>query len=131
MRKDEILENIENDVYTSKLKYPSKPEGYNEEGYIYNLDETVRWNREHRTKLMAEYAGQIVMYNEEKSRCENKFKTDLINAIIYENIFTEKQAELIYEKAWDEGHAYGLLEVTNTAFELSDLVYACIEASKY
>ncbi|WQJ53349.1 MAG: hypothetical protein [Wendovervirus sonii] len=41
----------------------------------------------------------------------NKIKQPLIEYIHKSGNFSEKQAEMIFDKAWEEGHAYGIKEV--------------------
>lgn len=49
----------------------------------------------------------------------NNFKKQLIEVAVNEYNFTPKQAEIIFNKAWEDGHAFGYSEVR---FEFESLI---------
>ena len=67
----EILYNLE--AYNNKMEFPKKPEGYRKEGYVYDEDQSVKWNREHRESLELEYQEGLSNYQREMScMCGNR-----------------------------------------------------------
>ena len=112
----EILYNLE--AYNNKIEFPKKPEGYRKEGYVYDEDQSVKWNREHRESLELEYQEGLSNYQRESSRLELQFKHDLIRASEKEYKINYQQGEIFYKEAWNEGHSEGLEEVVNQMIKL-------------
>lgn len=122
----DMIENIDN--YNIKLKYPKRPDGYNNENYVYDENKTVKWNREHRLELIEKYKKEQNIYNEEKNNIEHKFKSDLVELIKNEYNFSYAQSNIIFSKAWEQGHSDGLISVINEARYLSDILYEMLNA---
>lgn len=107
----EIKNNIT--AYENSLEYPKKPEGYRKENYVYDENRSVKWNREHREELEKEYEEKRDRYRKEGYDLELQFKEDMINATKEEFNLNEKQAELIFNRSWEEGHSDGYESVVD------------------
>lgn len=107
----EIKNNIT--AYENSLEYPKKPEGYRKENYVYDENKSVKWNREHREELEKEYEEKRDRYRKEDYDLELQFKEDMINATKKEFNLNEKQAELIFNRSWEEGHSDGYESVVD------------------
>jgi len=60
-------------------------------------------------------------YMAESRRISDRFKTDALTEV---GLSDHSKRDLIYEKAWADGHAYGYSEVFNCLGELADFVKA-------
>lgn len=125
---EEIIEKIENGYYNNPLKRPIKPEGYGKENYVYNEEESVRWNREHRIELENKWKEEWKVYMEAGSKKEKELKNNIIEAIAAYSDLTESQAEVIYNKAWENEHDEGIIQVINESRELSDFISEVISS---
>ena len=125
---DELIDAIKNDDYKVKMEYPKRPEGYKKENYVYDENQTVKWNREHQEILSKKYQQDLKDFHGETSNKEINFKNDFINSIVNEYKLSDKTANLIYNKSWDQGHAEGLLSVVYEAKDLLDFVVEIIKS---
>lgn len=123
-----IIEKIESGYYNNPLKRPVKPEGYGKENYVYNEEESVRWNREHRIELENKWKEEWKIYMEAGSKKEKELKNNIIEAIANYSDLTESQAEVIYNKAWENEHDEGIIQVINESRELSDFISEVISS---
>lgn len=119
---EKIIENIESGFYSNPVSRPVKPEGYGKENYVYNEEESVRWNREHRLELENKWKEEWKTYMEAGSKKEVEFKNDLIKAIASYSDLSESQAEVIYNKAWENAHSEGAVQIVNESRELSEFI---------
>ena len=123
---EKILENIKNGKYENKRPYPKKPEGYKKELYIYDENQTVKWNKDRQQQLTEWYIKDLDEFQNESNRVSKLFREDLIKEISYQTKLSEKQSEVIYNKAWEEGHADGMESVVYEARDLVDLILEII-----
>ena len=66
-----------------------------------------------------------------KERCEfEKFKKDLIDELM-SNGFSMPNAEIIFTKAWTDGHSCGYEEVKSYAYEYADMVEKIMKPTAY
>lgn len=68
---------------------------------------------------LVEYKRAKTAYNQEVSSLEQEFRNDLE---AYYDMTNHPKADRLYNKAWDMGHASGLLEVANYYENLVELV---------
>lgn len=110
---DELIENVKNEGYKVKVEYPKRPEGYKRENYVYDENKSVKWNREHREKLEKEYSDSLKAYLKRSTDLELQFKEDLITLEMKRYKINKDQANLVYKRAWEDGHSEGYEEVIN------------------
>lgn len=55
----------------------------------------------------------------EERRKEEEFKEKLVTSAMEDYGFSRKQSEMLFSRAWDEGHAFGYHEVQN---DFDDLI---------
>ena len=67
---DELIDAIKNDNYKVKMEYPKRPEGYKKENYVYDENQTVKWNREHQEILSQKYQQDLKDFHGETSNKE-------------------------------------------------------------
>lgn len=115
---EEIKNNLKD--YENKLEFPKRPEGYKKEGYVYDENQSVKWNREHRLELEKDYSDKLTEYQKESSNLELQFKHDLIRSSEKVYGINYKQGEIIYNQAWDQGHSYGYSQVVDDMITLLD-----------
>lgn len=118
---NDISSNIYEGVYSPKAKFP-KTIKYQDD-YIIDENKSVKWNREEVEKLNKDRTVKLKEYRLAQSKSENRFIKDL-ELYIINNGFNEKQANLIAQRAWDEGHSGGLHEVL---VEAEDLIEFAVE----
>lgn len=126
-----INEKVYNNEYTVKLEYPKRPEGYKKENYVYDENQTVKWNREHQEELANKYQEELQKYHNVANQMETQFVNDLIEALMTNYKFTEVQAKNIYKKAWEEGHADGLSAVIGFAIDFADFTKSQLNNEQY
>lgn len=95
----EVLERVNNNYYKSEVKRPVRPEGYKVENYVYNEEESVRWNREHRLELEENYIKELEKYQEAERAQSMNFQYDLEKAINNEYNINAAQFKLLFNKA--------------------------------
>lgn len=127
---EKIKNNIELEKYTNKMKYPKKPEGYKEKNYIYDENQSVKWNEEHQVELTNKYIEELMKFQEETNRLQLEFREQLIASIIVEFNFNKAIAKIIYKVGWEEGHSTGLLSVVEEAIKYAELTEEILIASK-
>lgn len=115
---EEIKNNLKD--YENKLEFPKRPGGYKKEGYVYDENQSVKWNREHRLELEKDYSDKLTEYQKESSNLELQFKHDLIRSSEKVYGINYKQGEIIYNQAWDQGHSYGYSQVVDDMITLLD-----------
>jgi len=105
--------------YKNKMTYPVKPKKPVLKG---NIPQDYR---DHASALEA-YEKEMILYNEEVNRWKNN--ESLILSTFVNDLFEEldikdnPKKNLLYNIAWDKGHASGLEEVFVIAEELVDLI---------
>ena len=124
---EDIEKRIEEDYYKVKLEYPKRPEGYKKENYVYDENQTVKWNREHQVELTNRYQEDLKDYHQAANAKDQEFQLDMQKAINQEYGFSVKQIDTILSKAWENGHADGLRAVVNEARELADFALDIIK----
>lgn len=60
-------------------------------------------------------------YNAEEARLMGEFEEDCINYLTSTTDMPERTARKIFNKAWQDGHAYGLYEVFSELEELGEI----------
>lgn len=125
---EEIIDRVHAGEYTNTKKRPMKPEGYGREGYVYDEEQSVKWNREHRIELENNWKEEWKLYMAAGSEKQLEFRKDLVKVIMTYADLTESQAEVIYKKAYENEHDGGIEEVINEAKELSEFITEVISA---
>jgi hypothetical protein len=134
----DIQNRIAQGAYTNKLLYPSK--GDYDKFYVYSKGQVVEngitiadaeVRRARRASWVAlGYTVEVVAgdaefravrdaYNAEDRRLDAQFKADLTAEY---DMVGHPKAELLFKKAWDQGHANGLANVVSIYDDLYDLV---------
>lgn len=124
----EILRNVNNGVYNPAVPYPTRDmyPSY-PEGYVFDPDKSVNWNREQREKNAEARLNALKRYTNARQAGENQFREDIIEYLIAEYGLNKKQADMILTRAWDESHSEGFREVANTANDLAGFVSDIME----
>lgn len=116
---DNIQTKLTNGGYETKLPYPTKPEGYHIENYVYDEEKSVRWNREHRLELENKYKEELSAYKESCSNKIDEFKNDLKKVILNTHNFNEDIAEYIIQKTYSKDIDY-MSDILWEAIDLAD-----------
>lgn len=126
-----VTEKVENGYYTTKLEHPKKPEGYKRDGYVYDENQTVKWNREHQEKLSEEYMLKLAEYHKDANTKEFEFQNDLIQELQTEYNITEIQASNAFKLAWEEEHADGIISVIDRAKFYAEFIRAILNDERF
>lgn len=122
--KNSLKKEILND-FTIWDNMPKKPSSQRYANY-YVIDEnqSVKWNREKVLEHNKKHDEEVERLNYER----NKFR-DCIHEKIYDYIKSEislnmstRQARIIYEKAYEEKHSYGIYSVLDYIDEIIDFI---------
>lgn len=73
--------------------------------------------RSDRTYAEGEFASEMGAWRKQLRQCETRFRDDLALAVGYEYGLTQAQSVKVVEKAWEDGHSYGLEQVLSDARE--------------
>lgn len=115
----DIYDALRDGLYKSNVPYPSH--GKYAENHIFDENMSVKWNREEVARRNQAYKDALTEYNKGKQEAYEKFREDLIQAIMNDTGFSYGKAEMIYSKAYDRGSGY--YEVITYASEIADFVY--------
>ena len=103
--------------YKSKIQYPSRSDyPYYKEGHIFDENLSVKANREMVATENAKYDNAFRWYRVSVAAAEKRFKDDLIAAIVNDGV-CQRTAEIIFQKAYEDGHSVGMYEVISNAEE--------------
>jgi hypothetical protein len=115
--------------YEMTIPYPEKPRipeirllknfGYHIDNYIEYLENEVIVNLKQYKQNVIIYNTKRTLYNNESNRLHDLFKQD---CFIEYGIENHPKRELVFEKAWSDGHAYGYSEAFNCMEKYVDLV---------
>lgn len=114
--------------YKNRIQLPAKPyvaQGCQIDTRKMNCDEALSVIDSWREKvklhyaLLADYTHKRNAYDAEEARLHAQFKYDLIREL---GIAKHPKAEILYQKAWEQGHSAGYEEVFNYANDLVDLL---------
>lgn len=95
----EISERLANNYYNPTEKRPIKPEGYENENYVYDEEKSVRWNREHREELELAYKAELMNYKASERNKGTEFQYDLERALHYEYGINAAQFKHLFSEA--------------------------------
>lgn len=114
--------------YKNTIQLPAKPyvaQGCQIDTRRMSCDEALsaidNWREKVKSHyaLLADYAHKRNAYDAEEARLHGQFKSDLFREL---EIAGHPKAEILYQKAWEQGHSAGYEEVFNCANDLVDLL---------
>ena len=123
--RDRILEGY----YDVKKSYPSKTKEM-KDGYITDEDQYVKWNREQVELAKQKYRQLQDEYQDEVNRTVKLFCKDTKEYIINTCKCTDEAAKVIFDKAYEEGHANGYNDILYYIDTYLDLINMFIDANK-
>lgn len=119
---EKVIEDYRNGEYKTH-KNLNEPLEQLPEGYVFDEEESVKWNRE---KLEIENAKRkeafIEHRNLSRANADERVSEDIIKAIIDDFDTTELVAKTIFGYASGEGHSSGMSEVLNYLYDILDVV---------
>lgn len=92
------------------------------DGYIFDEEQSVKWNREQVEAHNTDIKRQKDDYSSGEMKAHAFFADCLKAAITHETGLTLEKAEVIYQKAYADGHSGGYQNVIAYASELCDFV---------
>lgn len=81
------------------------------EGEIIDEEMSVRWNREEVERRNEKYAAKKQELVAKRRQRIDKITDEVVKYIASEVPCSEKKAQLIWDKAYDDGHACGMCEI--------------------
>lgn len=110
-----VQDKINSDYYKTKLEYPSR-----EKFQITEVVETKRLGKQtvHGFDKQGYDAARLAC-RADKNRLQEEFKADAFEEL---GITNNPKAELLFSKAWELGHSYGLSEVWIYLQDLVELI---------
>lgn len=118
---DEIIEeyeefNREFSCRPDREKYP-----YPRVGEILNEEKSVKWNREEVIRLREEHDKEVVRLNIEKNNINNTYEESLVKVLSKEAKITRKEANIIWDFAYSQGHSCGIDNCVGFFREITEL----------
>ena len=94
------------------------------EDYVFDPDKSVSWNKLQVTGHNLEYQNRCEELKFIRSAKIDEWKTAVMSYIQSNSIYpiTSSQAQIIYAKAYEDGHAYGLYDVLINVDELIEFL---------
>ena len=112
-----IKQRIENGYYDNKLPFPRMDET-TKDGYITDENKSVKWNKEQIEKNRENVKLAQMAYHPEATKKYNMFMEDMKDTIKLWYKYSDKQIEIILNRAWDEGHSYGYISVVDETINI-------------
>jgi hypothetical protein len=118
---DNVYEMISNGDFENKMEYP-KSSSYRD-NHVFDENQTVKWNKEKVISENEKLKQRKMDYHNESYRLSNYFHECVVKAIIEDTKLQQDKAEIIFTKAYDDGHSEGYRNVVSEACDLCDFIY--------
>lgn len=117
---EQVLQMTRNGEFENKVPYPNT--SFLKEGDVFDEEKSVRWNKEQVTIYNDGIKNQRKEYKRGETEAHKLFTNSLISAIMNDTGLSLEKAEIIYEKAYSDGHSGGYEDIISYAVELCDLL---------
>lgn len=128
----DIQKRINDGYYENKVGWPPRPKLL-AEGFAVDENKSVVWNRQEVLRLnqtaTAQYSAAKLQYSSEEARLNGLHTADIISVAMDEGL-SRKAAEIVYARAWEQGHSSGYSEVTMCASDLIDFAKEIVAAPR-
>lgn len=115
-----------------RRNYSFKPDReefpYPKVGTVLDEDKSVKWNREEVERLRAVYEAEVKNRQKEFYDNVNALEERARELLAKEYHFSKKETEIIWAKAYENGHSCG--DVYNTFLDLADMYEELRNANK-
>lgn len=113
--------------YEVVCNMPTKPIGIKKlpANHIEDENQSVKWNREFVEKNNNDYLKAVSETQRNRSKAMNEVEKEIRKWIKKAANVSEHGAKVIFAKAYEEGHSYGLYAVEEWIEELCELVNEC------
>lgn len=116
----DVEEMLRNGEFENKITYPTVAPL--KDSYIFDENQSVKWNRKQVETHNADVKRQKEEYNSGERKTYNLFAESLKAAIAYDTGLSLEKAGIIYMKAYDDGYSDGYRSVITHASDLCDFV---------
>ena len=102
---------------------PSFPDGKNlKYGYVFDEEKSVKWNAEQVEKYNSARNKEAFELQQNRNIAINEAADEICKLIVIEfyNKINVEQARVIYDMAYEDGHAFGYTEIRSVLGELID-----------
>lgn len=91
--------------------------------HVFDEDKSVKWNREQVEDNNRRYLEEVKRLNTEKNRRRDELHERIYKAIQDEVGYglSRRKAMLLWNRAYEDGHSYGIREVVSNLDELMEL----------
>ena len=117
----EIESKIRANIYDTKLHMPTRIPY--RQGYVFDENQSVKWNREEAERREAQYHADLKEYRDDCNRLDREFMNDVIS-YIEDRTGKHEQAVQLFNYAYREGHDTGYGDVLTIADEILDIICA-------
>ncbi len=90
-------------------------------GDIIDEDKSVKWNRDEIEKGIKARADEVQRLNKRRNELDNLYEKTMIKALAKEYKISIKESNILWRKAYDDEHSYGVTEVYHAFSELADM----------
>lgn len=101
---------------------------YPKVGTVLDEEKSVKWNREEVERLRTAYENEVKNRQKEFYDNVNALEERAKELLAKEYGFSKKETDIIWAKANEDGHAYGIVEVYNHFVDLADMYEQLNEA---
>ena len=116
------FEELEARVKCGRYDPPPKPRKPLPDTHVIDENKSVKWNRDQVKRLNDTADKERMEYLRKKSQAAHRFTADCQSAIRDWLGDLEQVGPLVFQCAWDEGHAYGYMEVLRYARKYCEIV---------
>ena len=90
-------------------------------GDIIDENQSVKWNREEIERRIAARDAEVKRLNTIRNKLHNLYETTCIKLLAKEYKILTEEAEIIWKKAYEDEHAFGVKPVYSEFRELADM----------
>lgn len=99
-----------------RMKFP-----YPKVGAVLDREKSVRWNEEEVERQRTAYGEEVKRLNKVYNETSKGYENEIKQLLADEYDISVEEAGLIWAKAYEDGHSYGVIEVYNHFIDFAEL----------
>ena len=90
-------------------------------GDVIDEDKSVKWNREEIERCINARTKEVKRLQTLRNKLDNLYEKTVIKILAKEYKISIKEASILWRKAYEDNHSYGITSVYNTFVELAEM----------